>query len=133
MITQRSAVIAKNVLSQVDSLWLLNMVEPRDLLAVDGWLKHGVTDQQRVECLNQIPKLLPGTSYFLQTGANPKFRRFKVRRKRTFDSSKTPGMSGYVAPLLSKPPVAVLSLAKEILKALSVDPKSDGETDFEEG
>lgn len=132
MITQRSAVIAKNVLSQVDSLWLLNMVEPRDLLAVEGWLKHGVSDQQRVECLNQIPKLLPGTAYFLQTGVNPKFRRFKVRRKRTFDSSKTPGMSGYVAPMLSKAPPAVLALAKEMLKASMAESKDVGETDSEE-
>lgn len=116
MITQRSAVIAKNVLSQVDSLWLLNMVEPRDLLAVEGWLKHGVSDQQRTECLNQIPRLPPGTAYFLQTGVTPKFRRFKVRRKRTFDSSKTPGMKGYAEPLLSKPPVLVLAQARDILK-----------------
>jgi hypothetical protein len=115
MITQRSAVIAKNVLSQVDSLWLLNMVEPRDLLAVEGWLKHGVSDQQRTECLNQIPRLQPGTAYFLQTGVNPKFRRFKVRRKRTFDSSKTPGMNGYAEPLLSKPPASILAIAKSML------------------
>lgn len=116
MITQRSAVIAKNVLSQVDSLWLLNMVEPRDLMAVEGWLKHGVTDQQRVECLNQIPRLQPGMAYFLQTGATPKFRRFKVRRKKTFDSSKTPGARGSVEPIFSKPPQTVMVVANEILR-----------------
>jgi hypothetical protein len=116
MITQRSAVIAKNVLSQIDSLWLLNMVEPRDLLAVENWLKHGVSDQQRTECLNQIPLLQPGSAYFLQTGATPKFRRFKVRRKKTFDSSRTPGERGFVEPILSKPSSTVMAVAREIFK-----------------
>jgi hypothetical protein len=115
MITQRSAVIAKNVLSQIDSLWLLNMVEPRDLLAVESWLRH-VPDAQRTECLNQIPRLQPGMAYFLQTGPSPKFRRFKVRRKKTFDSSKTPGTTGHVNPIFSKPSSAVMSAAKEILR-----------------
>lgn len=115
MITQRSAVIAKNVLSQIDSLWLLNMVEPRDLLAVENWLGH-VPDSQRTECLNQIPRLQPGMAYFLQTGPSPKFRRFKVRRKKTFDSSKTPGTSGYVSPIFSKPSSSVMAAAKSILR-----------------
>jgi hypothetical protein len=125
MITQRSAVLAKNVLSQIDSLWLLNMVEPRDLASVEGWLKHGVTDRQRVECMNQLPKMQPGTAYFLQTGVSPKFRRFKVRRKKTFDSSKTPGLAGYVTPLLAKPPADILALAKSMLKVELSD--SEGE------
>ena len=116
MITQRSAVIAKNVLSQIDSLWLLNMVAPRDLLAVEEWLKHGVTESQRVECVNQIPRLQPGTAYFLQTGVSPKFRRFKVRRKKTFDSSKTPGAAGYVPPIFSKPSASVMATAREIFR-----------------
>ena len=123
MITQRSAVIAKNVLSQVDSLWLLNMVEPRDLMAVEGWLKHGVSDQQRTECLNQIPRLQPGTAYFLRTGVHPMFRRFKVRRKLSFDSSKTPGV-GYVEPLLSKPPAAILAIANTMLRTSSSEDSS---------
>jgi hypothetical protein len=118
MITQRSAVIAKNVLSQIDSLWLLNMVAPRDLLAVEEWLKHGVTESQRVECVNQIPRLQPGTAYFLQTGVSPKFRRFKVRRKKTFDSSKTPGAAGYVPPIFSKPSAAVMATAREIFRVV---------------
>jgi hypothetical protein len=134
MITQRSAVIAKNVLSQIDSLWLLNMVEPRDLLAVEGWLRHGVSDRQKTECLNQIPKLQPGMAYFLQTGVSPKFRRFKVRRKKTFDSSKTPGARGYAEPIFSKPLGPALAAAKELFRVEVVgdDKEQDAEASIDD-
>jgi hypothetical protein len=133
MITQRSAVIAKNVLSQIDSLWLLNMVAPRDLLAVEDWLKHGVTDSQRTECVNQIPRLQPGTAYFLQTGVSPKFRKFKVRRKKTFDSSKTPGATGYVPPIFSKPSASVMATAREIFRVVVEDDGKSGSGDSDDG
>lgn len=118
MITQRSAVLNKNVLSQTDSLWFLHMVDPRDLLALENRLRNMVTPEHLRECVAQVPRLHPGMAYFVQTGSSPKFRRFKVRRKVTFDSSKTPGMGGHVEPLLARPDAVVLARAKEILEAV---------------
>lgn len=104
LITQRSAVIAKNVISQIDSLFLLNMVAPADLEAVDGWMRYGVQAEQRMECLRKLPNLPPGTAYFMQSGAAPKFRRFVVRRRITFDSSRTPKPNEvFTVPELAKP------------------------------
>ena len=117
VITQRSAVISKNILSQVDSLWFLNMVEDRDLLAVENRIKRSVTAQQCRECLNSIPKLPPGTAYFIQTGASPKFRKFKVKHKRSFDSSKTPGTTAYAEPQPVKPPTSILAIAISLFKS----------------
>jgi Helicase HerA, central domain len=90
LISQRPAVVNKNVLSQIDSLFLLNMVSPGDLEAVADWLKLRVTTEQRLECLGQLANLSPGVAFFSQSGANPKFRKFKVRTKDTFDSGRTP-------------------------------------------
>ena len=104
LITQRSAVIAKNVISQIDSLFLLNMVAPPDLEAVDGWMKYGVKVEQRLECLKELPNLPPGTAYFMQSGAASKFRRFVVRKRITFDSSRTPKPNEvFIVPELVKP------------------------------
>jgi hypothetical protein len=126
MITQRCAVIAKNVLSQTGSLWFLNMDEPRDLIAVESRLNHGVTEQQKRECINQIPRLQPGFAYYIQTGVSPKFRRFKVRRKKTFDSSKTPSLRGFTAPVFAKPPADALNIAADILKTVLKGEPSTG-------
>jgi Predicted ATPase len=90
LITQRSAAIAKNVISQIDSLFLLNMVAPADLSAVDDWLRYGVSAERRMECLGELSSLPPGTAYFMQNGAASKFCRFAVRKRTTFDSSRTP-------------------------------------------
>ena len=119
LITQRSAVIAKNVISQIDSLFLLNMVAPADLEAVDGWMRYGVKAEQRMECLRELPNLPPGTAYFMQAGASSTFRRFVVRRRITFDSSRTPKPNEvFTMPELAKPSeqdvaVAVRWLVKE--------------------
>lgn len=119
MITQRSAVISKNLLSQVDCLWLLCMVEPNDLKAVDDWLSHRVTSSQRTECMSQISRLPPGIAYFTQSGLHPKFRRFKVRRKKTFDSSRTPGGASKMVPIFAQAPASVLETARTVVSNFS--------------
>lgn len=126
MITQRCAVLAKNVLSQSDALFVLNMFDPRDLGAVEARLRGMVTPEQLRECVAQIPRLHPGTAYFVQTGMASKFRRFKVRRKSTFDSSQTPGMGGHVEPVLARPDPSVMAAAKAAFDAeIVVDEEAD--------
>jgi hypothetical protein len=113
IITQRPAVINKNIRSQFECMWLLNMVDPRDLLAVEELLRRLVTAPQLKECIDCIPALLPGHSYFVQGGFSPKFRKFKVRKKRTLDSSKTPDGMPKV-PLLSQPLSEALATAQSV-------------------
>jgi hypothetical protein len=97
LISLRPAVVNKDVLSQVDALYLLRLVEPNDLRAVDGWLTgfgRGISTEQRSRCLGQLPVLPVGTAYYLRGGDEMVFRRFRVRRKRTFDSSTTMQVGG---------------------------------------
>lgn len=128
LITLRPAVIAKNVLSQVDVLWLLQMVAPADLRAVEDWLEgfdRKVTERQRFECLSQLPMLPVGTAYFLRGGESAMFRRFKVRRKRTYDSSKTLVVGANDNPRLSEPPKDVLEKVRSVLSR--VDERAESE------
>lgn len=114
----RPAVVSKNVLSQVDSLCLMCMVAPNDLRAVAGWLErldHRVSAKQADECLGQLPILPVGTAYFLRGGEHSMFRRFKVRRKRTYDSSRTLVVGAADSSRLSTPGADVVATARSIL------------------
>ena len=112
LISQRPAVVNKNVLSQIDSLFLLNMVSPGDLEAVADWLKLRVNAEQRIECLGQLANLSPGVAYFTQSGANPKFRKFAVRKRDTFDSGRTPKPNEeLVSPILAKVSPETMAIA----------------------
>lgn len=116
LITQRAAVLNKNVLSQVDTLFLLCMLAPSDLESVSDWLRHVVPVSQRVECLGQLPSLPPGEAFYLRAGASPQFRKFVVRRRDTFDSSYTPEYDVKRAvPVLAKVSKEVLAVAREIM------------------
>ena len=118
LISQRPAVVNKNVLSQIDSLFLLNMVSPGDLAAVDDWLKLRVKAEQRIECLGQLANLPPGVAFFTQSGANPKFRKFTVRKRDTFDSGRTPKPNEDIAaPTLAKVSSEIIEAAVRHLSA----------------
>lgn len=130
LITQRSAVISKNVLSQIDSLFLLNMAAPPDLEAVNDWMRYAIRADQRVECLGQLPNLPHGIAYFMQGGDVPKFRRFAVRKKKTFDSSRTPRPNeDVVTPVLSRASEADMVIARKWLSSPLKTESEFGETE----
>ena len=119
LISQRPAVINKNVLSQIDSLFLLNMVAPGDLNAVDDWLKLRVKAEQRIECLGQLANLPPGVAFCTQSGGLAKFRKFTVRKRETFDSGRTPKPNEVmVTPVLAKVPADSVEVAARCLGAM---------------
>ena len=100
VVSLRPAVVSKSILSVVEGLFLLRLGESHDLRAVETWLasyEHGVSEEHRRECLGQLPVLPRGTAYFLRGGEEATFRRFRVRPKRTFDSSRTLGSAGAAA------------------------------------
>jgi hypothetical protein len=122
LITQRAAVVSKNVLSQIDKLFLLCMVAPSDLDAVEDWLRHVVPVAQRSQCLGQLPSLQPGQAFYMSGGAAAAFRKFSVRRRGTYDSSRTPETSDRKRSLeLSRVSPEVLEAARKILGSLDVE------------
>jgi hypothetical protein len=114
MITQRTAVISKNLLTQVNAMFLMAMGAPNDIRAVETWLMRRVSEEHRDECLRDISTMRPGVAFFLRSGEYPMFRKFKVKRKLTYDSSSTP--SGKAPNVLrSHPSPSLLALAKSLL------------------
>lgn len=118
LISLRPAVLAKNLLSQVEELVLLRLGESNDIRAASTWLEnfeHQVTGQQRADCLSHLPVLPTGTAYFLRGGDRPMFRKFRVREKHTYDSSRTLTAGGSGCPRLSNPGADVLGEVEKIL------------------
>ena len=90
LISQRSAALNKNVLTQAEVLVTLRLISPQDRTAVDAWVKTHGTEEQRNEMMNSLPSLPVGEAWFWSPGWLDIFQRVKIRRRETFDSSSTP-------------------------------------------
>jgi hypothetical protein len=103
LISQRPAVVNKNLLSQVGTMFFLQMISPQDLDAAMSWLHDNIRAEVRRDCRTNLPVLGKGTAYYMRGGDKSVFKRFKVKLKETFDSSYTPKMGDVaVVPELVK-------------------------------
>ncbi len=92
LITQRPAVLHKDVLTQVQVLIALRMVAPHDREAIDTWVRVHGTPEQRDELMASLPSLPVGNAWVWSPGWLDLFQRVAIRRRETFDSSATPKM-----------------------------------------
>jgi uncharacterized protein len=90
MITQRPAVLNKNVLTQAEVLVVLKLTAPQDQAAIDDWVRANADEAQRKEVASSLPSLPVGTAWFWSPGWLDVFKKVRVRARRTFDSSATP-------------------------------------------
>jgi hypothetical protein len=90
MITQRPAVLNKNILTQIEVLVCLRLTAPLDQKAVDEWVKTHAEENQRQEFMSSLPSLPVGTAWFWSPGWLNLFQKVKVRKRETLDSSSTP-------------------------------------------
>ncbi len=127
LVTQRAAVLNKNVLTQVEVLVTLRTIAPQDLGAVDEWIKVHGTPGERAELMASLPSLPIGTAWFWSPGWLDMFRRVAVRRRETFDSSATPkvGAARLEPKRLAAVDIEALKsrLAATIEKAKAEDPR----------
>jgi hypothetical protein len=56
LVTQRSAVLNKDVLTQVEVLVALRTIAPQDRAAIDEWIKVHGTPEQREELMASCPR-----------------------------------------------------------------------------
>jgi hypothetical protein len=93
LVTQRAAVLNKNVLSQCGILVFLRMLGLHDIEGVDDWIqKHG-QPEQKAKLLAEIASLPRGTAWWWSPGWPDErgiFKRIEVGRIETFDSGATP-------------------------------------------
>jgi hypothetical protein len=90
LITQRPAVLNKNVLTQVEVLVALRLIAPQDHDAIDAWVRQHDAFGQRDKLMASLASLPIGTAWFWSPGWLDLFQRVQVRKRETFDSSATP-------------------------------------------
>jgi len=92
-ITQRTAVLNKNVLTQAQVLIALRTIAPQDLAAMNAWIDVHGEPAQRKTLMGSLPSLPVGEAWVWSPGwptDDGIFQRVKVDRIETFDSGATP-------------------------------------------
>ncbi len=93
LVSQRSAVLNKNVLTQAQILVVLRTIAPQDLAAMKAWIEvHGTAEEGRT-LMESLPSLPVGNAWFWSPGWPDDegiFKRVHVSAIETFDSGATP-------------------------------------------
>lgn len=87
IITQRSAVVNKDVLTQVENLFVLRTTGPQDIKAVSEWVKYHAVDGSMLESLSSLED---GEAWIWSPHLLKVFKRFRFNLSSTFDSGATP-------------------------------------------
>ena len=90
LISQRPAVLAKNVLTQAEVLITLRLTSPQDRKAVEAWVSAHDDGERRREMLDSLASLPVGTAWIWSPGWLELLQKVQIRRRETFDSSATP-------------------------------------------
>lgn len=88
LISQRSAVVNKDVLTQVGTLIVLRTTSPQDRKAISDWVKDKVGGAD--EMLASLPSLANGEAWVWSPEFLGETKRVQFGRRRTFDSGQTP-------------------------------------------
>lgn len=127
LVTQRAAVLNKDVLTQIECLVVLRTISPQDRDAIDAWVRVHGTTEQREQLMASLPSLPVGTAWFWSPGWLNLFAQVRVRRRETFDSSSTPkvGESSHAPQRLSEIDLGRIQerLKGLIARAESEDPR----------
>src|SRR5271170_4129073 len=89
LITQRPAVVHKDVLSQADILIAMKLTASQDRDAIGGWIEGQADRQEGKRILGELPRLQQGEGYLWAPGRGI-LDRAAFPTIRTFDSSRTP-------------------------------------------
>jgi len=90
MITQRPAVLHKDLLTQASALVMLRLASPQDQKAVKAWIERHDDRNEQSQVLASLGSLPIGTAWVWSPGWLRKLRKIRVGKQKTWDSSSTP-------------------------------------------
>jgi hypothetical protein len=90
LITQRAAVLNKNVLTQTEVLVVMQTTGPQDRAAIDEWIAGNGTREERDEVLGSLASMERGEAWVWSPSFLRILQRVRIRARTTFDSSRTP-------------------------------------------
>lgn len=131
LVSQRAAVLNKNVLTQASILVTLCTTGSQDLDALDEWIKKHGEPEKRAQLMAAVAKLPRGTAWFWAPGWPDEegiFRQVRILPIETFDSGATPkpGARLVMPKTVADVDLAVFrkEMAATIEKAKADDPKA---------
>lgn len=127
MATQRAAVLNKDVLSQTEILMAMRMIGARDRDAIDQWIEAKGTPEKRDEVMKSLASMKNGEAWFWSPTFLDIFKKVQVRKRSTYDSSKTPEIGEVIRAPKRLAPVDLekirVQMASAIAQAKQEDPK----------
>jgi hypothetical protein len=124
LITQRSASLNKDVLTQTGTLIALRTTSPQDRKAVREWIDYHASYRGVID---ELPSLANGEAWLSSPQFLSTLEQVKFRRRRTFDSGATPRVGVKARPPARLADVDVeaiaSSMADTIERAKAEDPK----------
>lgn len=97
LISQRPAVVNKDLLSQAEVLICHRTIGPQDRNALESWIEAHDAHGQAKEFMSTLATLNRGEAWVWSPGWLNLFRRVQMRQRKTFDSSATPKAGGKIA------------------------------------
>jgi hypothetical protein len=122
LITQRPAVLHKDVLSQADILIAMKLTASQDRDAVGGWIEGQADRQEGKRILGDLPRLRQGEGYLWAPGHGI-LERVAFPPIRTFDSSRTPKRGERPATPRTLAEVDLTAIIAALATAGTEDPK----------
>ena len=90
LISQRPASVNKDVLTQIDNLYIMGMKGPQDAKAVKEWYEHNVGDKDKLkEIMGSLANLKPGQAWSISSESN-EAELIQVRQRVTYHAGRTP-------------------------------------------
>lgn len=90
LVTQRPAVIHKDLISQTEVLVAMRLTGVRDVAAIDEWVRLNADEEEARILKASLASLPVGTAWVWSPSLLGGLQRVAVRPRRTFDSSATP-------------------------------------------
>lgn len=97
LISQRPALVNKNVLTQCSVLIAMRIIGPQDRAAIDDWIDAHGDKAEAKSVLASLPSLQRGEGWVWSPGWLRSLTRVRFRERETFDSSATPEVNKHVA------------------------------------
>jgi hypothetical protein len=124
LITQRSASLNKDVLTQIQTLFAMRTTSPQDRKAILAWVQQNALGAQLVD---ELPELDSGEAWVFSPHWLGTLMRIRFRRRRTYDSGATPKVGVKARPPARLAEVDIAALQKQmaatIEKAKADDPR----------
>lgn len=124
LITQRSASLNKDVLTQIETLIPMRTPSPQDRKAILEWVNYHASG---AEAVAELPGLADGEAWVFSPQWLNTLTKIHFRRRRTFDSGSTPKVGGKPRPPATLAAVDVdsirVAMADTIEKVKADDPK----------